>query len=150
MNLGKLAVLLRGQFPWPSVLCDPFATFAVKTFSQRAPRNFRGSASQFFLISQAFLLPGILLTTCARAQDRVTTALDSLPSIKKIDQVAISPDGAQVAYIIEGRAIGLIVAALLTVGLAWMFPTGSRLTGWIERQEQLIAAERLRAYDAAN
>jgi hypothetical protein len=56
----------------------------------------------------------------------------------------------QVAYIIEGRAIGLIVAALLTVGLAWMFPTGSRLTGWIERQEQLIAAERLRAYDAAN
>jgi len=103
MNLGKLAVLLRGQFPWPSVLCDPFATFAVKTFSQRAPRNFRVSASKFFLISQAFLLPGILLTTCARAQDRVTTALDSLPSIKKIDQVAISPDGAQVAYIIEGQ-----------------------------------------------
>ncbi|MFZ3264084.1 MAG: S9 family peptidase [Terriglobales bacterium] len=36
-------------------------------------------------------------------QDRVAAAVDSLPSVKKIDQVAISPDGAQVAYIVDGQ-----------------------------------------------
>jgi len=45
----------------------------------------------------------ILFTTAAVAQDRVAAALDSLPSAKKIDQVAISPDGAQVAYIVDGE-----------------------------------------------
>jgi dipeptidyl aminopeptidase/acylaminoacyl peptidase len=35
----------------------------------------------------------------ALAQDRVAAAIDSLPAIQKIDQVAISPDGTQVAYI---------------------------------------------------
>ena len=45
----------------------------------------------------------ILLASPAQAQDRVTTALDALPTIKKIDQVAISPDGMQVAYIIDGQ-----------------------------------------------
>src|SRR3974390_165420 len=54
------------------------------------------------------LLPLILLGT-AVAQDRVAAALDSLPSIKRIDQVVISPDGAQVAYIIDGQ---LSVASL--------------------------------------
>jgi dipeptidyl aminopeptidase/acylaminoacyl peptidase len=39
----------------------------------------------------------------ALAQDRVAAALDSLPTIKKIDQVAISPDGTKVAYIVEGE-----------------------------------------------
>jgi dipeptidyl aminopeptidase/acylaminoacyl peptidase len=37
------------------------------------------------------------------AQDRAASALDSLPSVKEIDQVAISPDGTQVAYIVEGQ-----------------------------------------------
>src|ERR1700722_18353160 len=37
------------------------------------------------------------------AEDRVAAAIDSLPSIKKIDQVAISPDGTQVAYIVDGE-----------------------------------------------
>jgi dipeptidyl aminopeptidase/acylaminoacyl peptidase len=41
--------------------------------------------------------------TSAVAQDRVAAALDSLPTIKKIDQVAISPDGTKVAYIVEGE-----------------------------------------------
>jgi dipeptidyl aminopeptidase/acylaminoacyl peptidase len=49
------------------------------------------------------LLPTILLSAVAIAQDHVAAALDSLPSIQKIDQVAISPDGAQVAYIVEGQ-----------------------------------------------
>jgi dipeptidyl aminopeptidase/acylaminoacyl peptidase len=49
------------------------------------------------------LLPLILLSTTAIAQDRAAAALDSLPSVKNVDQVAISPDGAQVAYIVEGQ-----------------------------------------------
>jgi dipeptidyl aminopeptidase/acylaminoacyl peptidase len=53
--------------------------------------------------------PKLLLTLllCALngavAQDRVAAALDSLPVIKKIDQVAISPDGKNVAYIVDGE-----------------------------------------------
>jgi dipeptidyl aminopeptidase/acylaminoacyl peptidase len=50
-----------------------------------------------------------LLSVCgmavggAEAQDRVASVLDSLPTIKKTDQVATSPDGKQVAYIVEGE-----------------------------------------------
>lgn len=54
------------------------------------------------------LLPGWGLASSA--QDRVATAIDSLPSIRSIDQVAISPDGAHVAYIVGGE---LSVAATL-------------------------------------
>src|SRR5580704_15733909 len=55
----------------------------------------------------------VLLLCCTleipfTAQDRVATAMDSLPSVKSIDQVAISPDGSQVAYIVGGE---LFVAA---------------------------------------
>jgi dipeptidyl aminopeptidase/acylaminoacyl peptidase len=52
-----------------------------------------------------FALPLVLgtMSTTAVAQDKAATALDSIPHIKKIDQVAISPDGAQVAYIVEGQ-----------------------------------------------
>jgi dipeptidyl aminopeptidase/acylaminoacyl peptidase len=39
----------------------------------------------------------------ALAQDRIAAALDSLPAIKKIDQVAISPDGKNVACIFDGE-----------------------------------------------
>jgi len=49
------------------------------------------------------LFPLLLVCAIALAQDRVAAALDSLPSVKKIDQVAISPDGTQVAYIVEGE-----------------------------------------------
>ena len=44
-----------------------------------------------------------------QAQDRAAGALDSLPPIKKIDQVAIAPDGTQVAYVVDGA---LFVRAL--------------------------------------
>ena len=44
-----------------------------------------------------------LLSTTAVTQDRAASALDWLPSVKKVGQVAISPDGAQVAYIVEGQ-----------------------------------------------
>ncbi len=49
------------------------------------------------------LLPLMLLSRSTIAQDRAVSALDSLPSVKRIDQVAISPDGAKVAYIVEGQ-----------------------------------------------
>ena len=50
----------------------------------------------------------VLLLCCVleipfAAQDRVAAAIDSLPSVKSIDQVAISPDGSQVAYIVGGE-----------------------------------------------
>ncbi|MGH9644741.1 MAG: prolyl oligopeptidase family serine peptidase [Terriglobales bacterium] len=54
------------------------------------------------ILSFVLLLSLILISVAAAAQDRVAAALDSLPSIQKIDQVAISPDGAQVAYIVDG------------------------------------------------
>jgi dipeptidyl aminopeptidase/acylaminoacyl peptidase len=38
----------------------------------------------------------------AAAQDRIASVFDSLPQVKKIDQVAISPDGKKVAYVVEG------------------------------------------------
>lgn len=44
------------------------------------------------------------------AQDRVSTAMDSLTSVKSIDQAAISPDGSHVAYIVGGE---LSVASVL-------------------------------------
>jgi dipeptidyl aminopeptidase/acylaminoacyl peptidase len=49
------------------------------------------------------LLVPTLLFTAAGAQDRVASALDSLPSVRKVDQVAISPDGTRVAYIADGK-----------------------------------------------
>ncbi|HXX00959.1 MAG TPA: S9 family peptidase [Candidatus Acidoferrales bacterium] len=37
------------------------------------------------------------------APSRASAAVDSLPKVKKITQVAISPDGTQVAYIVDGH-----------------------------------------------
>jgi len=37
------------------------------------------------------------------APSRARVVLDSLPHAKKIDQVAVSPDGTQVAYIVDGQ-----------------------------------------------
>jgi len=39
----------------------------------------------------------------AAAPTRAAAVLDALPHAKKIDQVALSPDGSQVAYIVEGN-----------------------------------------------
>ena len=50
-----------------------------------------------------FILFLILVSATVAAEDHASTAINSLPSVKKIDQVAISPDGAQVAYIVEGK-----------------------------------------------
>jgi dipeptidyl aminopeptidase/acylaminoacyl peptidase len=37
------------------------------------------------------------------ARSRAAAVLDSMPQAKKIDQVALSPDGTQVAYIVDGE-----------------------------------------------
>jgi dipeptidyl aminopeptidase/acylaminoacyl peptidase len=53
-----------------------------------------------------------LLTLTARAQtsSRAAAVLDSMPNAKSIGQVAISPDGAQIAYIVGGE-ISIIPAS---------------------------------------
>lgn len=53
--------------------------------------------------SFTLVLALIFLNFTATAQDRIAAVIDSLPAIQKIDQVAISPDGAQVAYIVDGE-----------------------------------------------
>jgi dipeptidyl aminopeptidase/acylaminoacyl peptidase len=57
----------------------------------------------FLLLLSQILLTIILLAVAVAAEDRVAAALDSLPATARIDQVAISPDGTQVAYIVEGE-----------------------------------------------
>ncbi|MGB9198209.1 MAG: S9 family peptidase [Terriglobales bacterium] len=49
------------------------------------------------------LLCLFFIAVSASAQDRVAAALDSLPSVQTVDQVAISPDGTQVAYVVAGE-----------------------------------------------
>ena len=50
-----------------------------------------------------WILAALLCALNSVAQDRVAAAIDSLPAVKTIDQVAISPDGSQVAYIVAGQ-----------------------------------------------
>ena len=63
--------------------------------------------SRRFLSSLLFCF---VFSICGAAQSRVAAAIDSLPKTKHIDQVAISPDGAQVAYIVEGELMVTPVA----------------------------------------
>jgi dipeptidyl aminopeptidase/acylaminoacyl peptidase len=61
-----------------------------------------------FVFSLSLIGAGFFAGDTALAQDRIAAAVDSLPSVRKIDQVAISPDGKWVAYCVDGR---LLVAA---------------------------------------
>ncbi len=45
----------------------------------------------------------LILAAHAESSSRAAAVLDSMPQAKAIDQVAISPDGAQVAYIVGGE-----------------------------------------------
>ena len=56
----------------------------------------------------------VVVSAAALAQNRAAAVVDSLPSVKKIEQVAISPDGTQVAYIVGGQASVATVAASRT------------------------------------
>lgn len=65
-------------------------------------RRYPAGLSFFFFL--------VLSTIAVSAQDRVAAVFDSLPAIQKIDQVAISPDGLEVAYILEGELFVVSVA----------------------------------------
>jgi len=43
----------------------------------------------------------ILASGCLSAQD--SAVLDSMPHAERISEVALSPDGSQVAYVVEGK-----------------------------------------------
>src|SRR5271168_5185887 len=60
------------------------------------------------LCSALFCAASLLLCAVSSAEDptaysRAAAVLDSMPHAKGIDQVAISPDGTQVAYIVNGE-----------------------------------------------
>src|SRR5579871_5571292 len=82
---------------WPGL--NSGASSGVYSIAAMSHRTVR------FLLLQSLMLAN----TIAFCQDRVSAALDSLPTVRKIDDVAISPDGSQVAYIVEGQ---LSVAAV--------------------------------------
>src|ERR1700733_420960 len=46
----------------------------------------------------------------ARSPSRAAAALDTMPGAKKIDEVALSPDGSRVAYIADGKLAVVPVA----------------------------------------
>jgi dipeptidyl aminopeptidase/acylaminoacyl peptidase len=71
------------------------------------------------LLFTSALLTSVLQTATALAQDSVAAALDSLPTTKKIDQAAISPDGAHVAYIVDGE----LFVADVSSGASHLIPT---------------------------
>ena len=56
-----------------------------------------------FSITAFLLICGSLFAQDETARSRAAAVLDSLPHAKKIDQVALSPDGSQVAYIVDGK-----------------------------------------------
>jgi len=69
-----------------------------------------GATMRRYLVGLSYLLFLVLSTLIGFAQDRVAAVFDSLPAIQKIDQVAISPDGLEVAYIAEGALFVTSVA----------------------------------------
>ena len=64
----------------------------------------------------SFLLLCCFSIFCS-AQSRVAAAIDSLPKTKAIDQVAISPDGSRVAYIVEGAITVATIADDATISI---------------------------------
>jgi len=72
----------------------------------------------------------MLLTISTVGQDRAATALDSLPSVKNIDQVAISPDGTQVAYIVDGQLSVATVADATSHQIATGQKLAARDVAW--------------------
>jgi dipeptidyl aminopeptidase/acylaminoacyl peptidase len=64
-------------------------------------------AARFFALSLSIAASFFLFTSIAQGQGpvpfRAATVLDSMPKAKKIDQAALSPDGTQVAYTVDGE-----------------------------------------------
>src|SRR5215831_11727045 len=66
-------------------------------------RSGHGACVYFHAMKQLWIVAVLLLGATLYSQDQVAAAIDSLPSVKSIDQAAIAPDGSQVAYIVEGE-----------------------------------------------
>jgi dipeptidyl aminopeptidase/acylaminoacyl peptidase len=62
-----------------------------------------------FCVFTALLISSPLAHSQDAAPSHAATVLDSMPRAKKIDQIALSPDGTQVAYTVDGE---LMVVAL--------------------------------------
>ena len=58
---------------------------------------------QFFFALATVLVCASLFVQSGVAASRAAGVLDSMPHAKKIDRVALSPDGTQVAYIVDGE-----------------------------------------------
>src|ERR1700733_2062407 len=52
---------------------------------------------------QGASLSGSLSGSATASASRAAAVLDSMPQAKKIDQAALSPDGGQVAYVMDGE-----------------------------------------------
>src|SRR5438045_3396560 len=85
-----------------------------------------------------FLLGAWAMSASAFAQDRAAAALDSLPQIKKIDQVAISPDGTKVAYIVEGELSIAAVAGGEPRRIAGEQKTSARDAAWSADSKEIV------------
>ncbi|HEY3974874.1 MAG TPA: S9 family peptidase [Candidatus Sulfotelmatobacter sp.] len=74
----------------------------------------------FPLFACAALLLSAAPFTNGQSLSHAASVFDSMPHAKRVDQVAISPDGAQVAYIVDGELSVIPVSAgtarLITVG----------------------------------
>jgi dipeptidyl aminopeptidase/acylaminoacyl peptidase len=60
-------------------------------------------STPFSVIAALLICASLFAQDRAAAPSRAAAVLDSMPHAKKIDQVAISPDGTQVAFIVSGQ-----------------------------------------------
>jgi len=59
--------------------------------------------TSLFAFASLFVCISLFAQDQAAASSRAATVLDSMPHAKRISQVALSPDGTQVAYIVKGE-----------------------------------------------
>src|SRR5579863_1660231 len=72
--------------------------------------SYSGCAVLFCAAACSLISAAAFAQDAAAARPRAAAVLDAMPHAKKIDQVAISPDGNQVAYIVNGE-LNVIPAA---------------------------------------
>jgi len=73
-------------------------------------RNLQYESVRLFCAAASFVLCATFFTQYAMAASRAAAIVDSMPHAKKIDQVAMSPDGTQVAYIVKGELATIAVS----------------------------------------
>ncbi|MGB8831298.1 MAG: hypothetical protein WCC95_04050, partial [Candidatus Sulfotelmatobacter sp.] len=66
--------------------------------------NIRTSLRFLFWLTLSFLFCASLLAQGpAASSSRAAAVLDSMPNAKRIGEVSLSPDGAFVAYVVDGK-----------------------------------------------